>query len=188
MSPKRQKFETRFERYLSKKFVDDKLVDLPPPSLDFDTTTKPEGTLNVKVNQKLNYLDNEKKKKLLASVKKSLPSLEKDAEEVLKEEVIVILGSEMLNRIREVFEKCKEKGKEASEDVETRELIHSIAEEPYLEEKLNADVRESVDGERETLENLLLRILKLYKQETINWNVFLGFFTKRGRLRDNEED
>lgn len=93
----------------------------------------------------------------------------------------------MLNRIREVFEKCKEKGKEASEDVETRELIHSIAEEPYLEEKLNADVRESVDGERETLENLLLRILKLYKQETINWNVFLGFFTKRGRLRDNEE-
>ena len=50
LSPKRQKFETRFERYLSKKFVDDKLVDLPPPSLDFDTTTKPEGTLNVKVN------------------------------------------------------------------------------------------------------------------------------------------
>jgi len=48
-------------------------------------------------------------------------------------------------------------------------------------------VRESVDGERETLENLLLRILKIYKQETINWSVFLGFFTKRGRLRDNEE-
>lgn len=53
-----------------------------------------------------------KKKKLLASVKKSLPSLEKDAEEVLKEEVIVILGNEMLNKLKEVFEKCKEKGKE----------------------------------------------------------------------------
>ncbi len=48
-----------------------------------------------------------------------MPSLEKDAEEVLKEEVIVILGNEMLNKLKEVFEKCKEKGKEDSQDVET---------------------------------------------------------------------
>jgi len=52
---------------LSKKLVDDKLVEVPPPNLEFDTTTKPEGTLNVKVNQKLNYLENEKKKKTTPS-------------------------------------------------------------------------------------------------------------------------
>jgi hypothetical protein len=148
---------------LSKKLVDDKLVEVPPPNLEFDTTTKPEGTLNVKVNQKLNYLENEKKKKLLASVKKSLPSLEKDAEEVLKEEVIIILGNEMLNKLREAFEKSKEKGKEDVEDVKTEELIFCIAEDPFLDERMETDVRESVDGERENLLNLLLRIKKIYK-------------------------
>ena len=175
---------------MSKKLVDDKLVEVPPPNLEFDTTTKPEGTLNVKVNQKLNYLENEKKKKLiknssfylyniyifkkifekkrktfyvLASVKKSLPSLEKDAEEVLKEEVIIILGNEMLNKLREAFEKSKEKGKEDVEDVKTEELIFCIAEDPFLDERMETDVRESVDGERENLLNLLLRIKKIYK-------------------------
>jgi hypothetical protein len=29
------------------------------------------------------------------------------------------LGSEMLNKLKEVFEKCKEKGKEEAEEVET---------------------------------------------------------------------
>ena len=56
LSPKRQKFESLFERYITKKLVDDKLVDAPPPQMDFDTTTKPEGTLNAKVNQKLTYI------------------------------------------------------------------------------------------------------------------------------------
>jgi hypothetical protein len=76
---------------------------LPPPVLEFDTTTKPEGTLNVKVNQKLKFLENEKKKKMLESKKKTLPLLEKDAEEILKEEIVVNLGNDMLNRLKEVF-------------------------------------------------------------------------------------
>lgn len=32
------------------------MVDPPPPKMDFDTTTKPEGTLNAKVNKKINYV------------------------------------------------------------------------------------------------------------------------------------
>jgi len=55
LSPRRQRFETHFETYVSKKLVDDKLVDKPAPSMDFDTTTKPEGTMNVKVNDKLKW-------------------------------------------------------------------------------------------------------------------------------------
>ena len=62
MSPKRQKFESLFERYITKKLVDDKLVDQPPPEMDFDTTTKPTGTLNTKVNKKLKWISDEKKK------------------------------------------------------------------------------------------------------------------------------
>lgn len=51
----------------------------------------------------MKYLENEKKKKILESKKKTLPLLEKDAEDILKEEVVVSLGSEMINKLKEVF-------------------------------------------------------------------------------------
>ena len=44
-----------------------------------------------------------------------------------------------------------------------------------------------VDGVKESLEDLLHRVLKTYKQPTIVWSTFLGFFTKRGRLRESEK-
>ena len=47
-------------------------------------------------------------------------------------------------------------------------------------------VRESLDGAKESLEDLLHRVLKTYKEARIEWYTFLGFFTKRGRLRDTE--
>jgi len=34
---------------------------------------------------------------------------------------------------------------------------------------------------------LLDRVLNSHKQESIEWHAFLGFFTKRGQLRDNEK-
>jgi hypothetical protein len=55
LSPRRQRFETKFEGYVAKKFVDDRLLEAPPPNMDFDTTTKPAGTQNVKVNEKLQF-------------------------------------------------------------------------------------------------------------------------------------
>ena len=33
---------------------------------------------------------------------------------------------------------------------------------------------------------MLVRINKTWKQETITWHTFMGYFTRRGRLRDNE--
>lgn len=62
--------------------------------MDFDTTTKPEGTLNTKVNKKLKYIENEKKKRQFSNKAKSLNTLEKNAEEFLSQEVIVIMTSE----------------------------------------------------------------------------------------------
>lgn len=117
---------------------------------------------------------------------KSLNTLEKDAEQILHEEVVVIMGKEMLNKLKEVFDSCKERGKE-DDEVEMNELIASIAEDPYFEKCLDQDVRESVDGVRENLESLLHRVITSHKQENIEWHTFLGFFTKRGQLRDNEK-
>lgn len=46
LSPKRQRFESEFEKYVGKKLVGDKLEDQPPPDMNFDTTTKPSGSIN----------------------------------------------------------------------------------------------------------------------------------------------
>lgn len=90
-------------------------------------------------------------------------------------------------KLKAVFDSCKERGKEHIDEVEVEELVPSVAEEPYFEERMNQDVRESLDGQTENLYNLLTRITKTWKQETITWQTFIGFFTKRGRLRDNEQ-
>jgi len=66
-------------------------------------------------------------------------------------------------------------------------LICSVAENPYFEEWMNKHVRISVDNHMETLESLLHRVMKTYKSENIKFQTFLGFFSKRGRLREGEE-
>lgn len=63
LSPRRQRYETKFENYVTKKFVDDKLEETAPPMLDFDTTTKPEGTVNAKVNAKIEFEEKERIRK-----------------------------------------------------------------------------------------------------------------------------
>jgi predicted transcriptional regulator len=65
----------------------------------------------------------------------------------------------MLNKLKDIFDKCKERGKEHIDEVETTELIASIAEDTYFEKNLERNVRENVDGVKETLENLLHRVL-----------------------------
>jgi hypothetical protein len=45
------KFEKFFEQYLEHKYVDKKMEKSPPLKIEFDTTTKPEGTFNAKVNK-----------------------------------------------------------------------------------------------------------------------------------------
>jgi hypothetical protein len=172
---------------MTKKNVEDKLEEVDEPVIDFDVTTKPEGTLNARVNQKLKFIEDEKKRAAEDQILKSLPSLEKDAEELLQQEVIVIMGKDMLNKLKEVFDSCKERGQEHIDEVNTNDLIGEIAADTYFEQCLDSDVRESLDGARESLESLLHRILKTYKSETIQWHTFLGFFTKRGRLRDSEK-
>lgn len=60
LSPRRQKFEKEFERYITKKNVEDKIEEVIDPEIDFDVTTKPEGTFNARVQQKQKFLEAEK--------------------------------------------------------------------------------------------------------------------------------
>ena len=48
-------------------------------------------------------------------------------------------------------------------------------------------VRESIDGEKEQLEDLLNRVLNDFKKPDISWLQFLGHFSKRGRLQGYNE-
>ena len=156
--------------------------------MDFDTTTKPEGTLNAKVNEKQKWLERERLRKEYLFKSKTLPQMERDAEEVLKEEVVVFIGQEMYNKFKQFFEDLRKREKMAGEEVETRELVHSLAEDPYFEARLQKEVRISVDNDKETLENLLIRILDSFapSHPLINFYTFIGFFTRRGRLREGE--
>lgn len=43
--------------------------------------------------------------------------------------------------------------------------------------------RRTLDGDTETFEDLLSRVLVDHKEETISWLQFLGFFSKRGKLQ-----
>ena len=119
---------------------------------------------------------------------KSLPVLEKDAQDILAEEFTAVMPKDLLNKLKDVFDSCKERGKEDIDEVETADFIATIDEDPSLSKKMGQVVRTSVDGQSETLEELLHRILKTHKSEgVIKWNVFLGYFTKRGMLREGEK-
>ncbi len=59
ISPRRQKYETQFEKFMVVKHVDEKIKDKPePPKEDgkFDTITKLTGSLNAKVREKQQQL------------------------------------------------------------------------------------------------------------------------------------
>ena len=198
LSPKRQRYETQFEQYVYKKDVEERMEDEPIPVLDFDTTTKPDGTMNAKVQNKIKFEEQELKRIKEEALTKSLKTLEKDATEAVNQEVIVILAKDMLDKLKEVYDQCKEKAKKDlkgqerdqerdQDEVEAEELVHSIAEDEYFENILDIVVRENLDGLKESLEGLLIRMKNTYRETFIQWHTFLGFFSKRGRLRDNEK-
>ena len=62
-------------------------------------------------------------------------------------------------------------------------LVVSIYQDDFFEPHLGVVVRESVDGEKETLEQLLNRVLNDFKKPSISWLQFLGHFSTRGRLQ-----
>jgi hypothetical protein len=138
--------------------------------MDFDTTTKPTGTINQIVIEKLKFEKEAQKQKQQDQLLKSLPTLEKEAIEIVGEEVRVIISKDMVNKLKDVFDSCKEKEMQHVDQVETVELIGAIAEDPYFEKNMELVVRENIDGDKETLEQLLHRCLKSKEtQGTVQW-------------------
>lgn len=116
-----------------------------------------------------------------------LPVIEKDALEYIEQETHVNLSSEWIENFRRCFMQSKEKGRESQDQVDRENFFVRIIEDNYFESRIDDVVRESLDGERETLDQILFRINTTHKSVTINWEEFLSFFTRRGKLRENEK-
>ena len=105
-------------------------------------------------------------------------------------EAMVMVSQEFVDRMRQIFERCineekdqnnEEKGdesenneamskkRETSEKVDLNNFIGSIAEDEYFSECMNQVVRESLDGENESFEDLLNRILNDFRKPSISW-------------------
>jgi len=54
--------------------------------------------------------------------------------------------------MKRVFDLSKERGKEDLEETEVEELLAEVADDIYFEPLMDVAIRESVDGERETLD------------------------------------
>ena len=114
--------------------------------------------------------------------------IEKEAQELIEGECVINITNAMVEALRRVFQASKFRKEEHLDDVELEEFFYNICNDTdYLESRLNDYVRETTDMERETLDSLLLRISKDYKQERITWDTFMVNFTKRGKLRPGEE-
>lgn len=116
-----------------------------------------------------------------------LPVIEKDALEYIEQEVNVNLSSEMIENFRRCFMQSKEKGTESQDQVSREDFLIRILDDTFFDKRIDDFVRESVDKEKETLDQILFRINTTHKATTINWDQFLAFFTRRGKLRENEK-
>lgn len=100
---------------------------------------------------------------------------------------MVNLSSDMIENLRRVYMASKKRDEEHLEDVICEDYLYNICDDPYLDKKLDVIVRETTDQERESLDNLLMRVSKEHKEERIDWMTFITNFTRRGKLRPNEE-
>lgn len=97
------------------------------------------------------------------------------------------MSTDMIENLRRVFLASKKREEQHLEDVVCEDYLYEICDDPYMDKKLDVIVRETTDQERETLDNLLMRVSKEHKEERIDWMSFLVFFTKRGKLRPGEQ-
>ena len=87
VSPRRQQFETKFEKYFIQKHVDESFVEKPEAPLSkFDTITKADGSLNQKMKQRLDREAEEKKRVKAMKKDLTIEQLEAKMERAYEEE------------------------------------------------------------------------------------------------------
>jgi len=150
LSPKRQRFENYFEKYMQEKYVKNPIEEIPeklkemeaPPP--FDTLTAVE-TKNVKVQERKETLEFVKCKKEIEGKLRSLPAIEKEAQELWESEIVVNVSSDMIENLRRVYMASKKRDEEHLEDVICEDYLYNICDDLYLDKKLDVIVRETTD-------------------------------------------
>lgn len=156
---------------------------------DFETTTKAEGSKNMMLEVRIKTAEFLEGRKKALNTEANLAKIEQDAMDIIDSESVVNVSVEMVEALRRVFLNSKLRGEEEKDDVEVEEFFYNIVNDKYLERRIGVVVRESTDGDRETLDNLLARISKDHFDEDsrITWEQFIVFFCKRGKLREGEQ-
>ena len=95
----------------------------------------------------------------------------------------------MIENFQRVFLKTasKQKAPINNESVPREEFLINILEDSYFAIRLDQIVRQSLDGETESLDFIMDRINKNHFPNKIEFQQFLSFFTRRGKLRDSEK-
>lgn len=192
-SPKRLRFENDFEMFMDEKYVKKPVSTIPADEAEMmerppmDVVTKFKDSMNTIVSKNEERLSYQKQKRDSSLNNRNLTAIECDAQKLIAEERVVNLEKAFVENMRRVFVMSKSKednvGTEVIKEVFFDNLCNDAYFEPLLETK---DVRESVDGVRETLDQLLFRVDKELTRAKITWEEFLETFTKRGKLRANE--
>lgn len=120
-------------------------------------------------------------------MKEALVLLTQDFVDRMRTHFNVVLEEEHNERHHHRGEQEQEEVVSSHDKVNLNNFIGSICEDEYFDEQMEVQVRESIDGEKETLEGLFNRILNDFKKPTISWLQFLGHFSKRGRLQGYNE-
>lgn len=128
---------------------------------ELDLVTKPKGSLNSFVQKNQERINWQKKRKEAELNNRNLNTIEKDAEQLIAQERVINLDKRFIENLRRVFVKSKAKGEEHSELVLKETFFDNLCFDDYFEPILETtDIRETVDGERETLDHLLFRVDK----------------------------
>jgi arginine utilization protein RocB len=150
--------------------------------------TKTTGSINKKViDRERKSIERASRKLLKKKGKKqrNLTELEEEVERLLMKEALVMVTQDFVDRMRTHFnvvyeEEQNEKHHQNNEEedqeaassndkVNLNNFIGSICEDEFFDEQMETLVRESIDGEKETLEGLLNRILNDFKKPSISW-------------------
>jgi hypothetical protein len=122
---------------------------------------------------------------------RTLGHIEKDAEVLINKEVEVCLSQDMVDNLKRVFTNSKEEGKEDLDTVPMDSFFMNIVEDDWFDDdRLETIIRETVDGEQESLDFLMSRFAEKYTNEPLYPITFLEFITafcRRGVLREGEE-
>lgn len=103
----------------------------------------------------------------LAMKGKTIKQIEREAVLTLQKETELMLDQQQIDHMHDIFEQCKEKIEDTQ--VHLDEFCTLLAEDEFFNELMEQPVRRPYEGELETLENLMNRMLTDHRGAVISW-------------------